>query len=48
MEELKFTGNHLKGSRPLLVFDANFDAHPHLALLKDMFSQVQFAVMFYL
>eukprot|EP00124_Ichthyophonus_hoferi_P002297 Ihof_evm8s150 gene=Ihof_evmTU8s150 len=39
MDELKLTGNHLKGSRPLLSFDANFDAQPHHALLKEMFMQ---------
>ncbi|CEP01731.1 hypothetical protein PBRA_008673 [Plasmodiophora brassicae] len=40
MEELKLTGNCLKGSRPVLSFDASFDAQPHLALLKQMFVQV--------
>eukprot|EP00698_Gefionella_okellyi_P017085 TRINITY_DN4950_c0_g1_i1.p1 TRINITY_DN4950_c0_g1~~TRINITY_DN4950_c0_g1_i1.p1 ORF type:complete len:381 (-),score=58.80 TRINITY_DN4950_c0_g1_i1:18-1109(-) len=40
MDELKLTGNHLKGSRPMLVFDSHFDAEPHLGLLKDMFSQM--------
>mmetsp|Transcript_27342 Transcript_27342/g.53298 ORF Transcript_27342/g.53298 Transcript_27342/m.53298 type:complete len:321 (-) Transcript_27342:2920-3882(-) len=39
MGELKFTGNHLMGSRPFLVFDAAFDSEPHLQLLKEMFSQ---------
>lgn len=28
LEELKLTGNCLKGSRPLLSFDASFDASP--------------------
>mmetsp|Transcript_30283 Transcript_30283/g.74431 ORF Transcript_30283/g.74431 Transcript_30283/m.74431 type:complete len:323 (+) Transcript_30283:54-1022(+) len=37
MGELKFTGNHLMGSRPFLVFDAAFDSEPHLQLLKEMF-----------
>ncbi len=37
--ELKFTGNHLLFSRPFLVFDAAFDAEPHLQLLKEMFQQ---------
>lgn len=40
MGELKFTGNHLKGSRPVLSFDQNFDEQPHLQLLKEMFIQV--------
>ena len=37
MEELNFTGNCLKGSRPILSFDASFDTEPHLKLLKEMF-----------
>lgn len=40
MNELKFTGNSLKGSRPLVTFDKSFDSVPHLQLLKEMFSQV--------
>ena len=39
MAELKLTGNHLKGSRPVLSFDASFDAEPHLQLLKELLSQ---------
>lgn len=38
MGELKFTGNHLMGSRPFIVFDAAFDSEPHLQLIKEMFS----------
>lgn len=34
------TGNCLKGSRPIVSFDKAFDEQPHLALLKEMFSQV--------
>ena len=30
MAELKLSGNHLKGSRPVLSFDAAFDEQPHL------------------
>ncbi|KAK8633464.1 hypothetical protein V6N13_014310 [Hibiscus sabdariffa] len=30
MEELKLTGNHLKGSRPLLTFSSNFEKDAHL------------------
>src|ERR1700759_4728660 len=37
MEELHFTGNCLKGSRPILSFDANFDSAPHLRVLKELF-----------
>ncbi|XP_014260615.1 ribosome biogenesis protein BRX1 homolog isoform X1 [Cimex lectularius] len=40
MQELRMTGNCLKGSRPLLSFDANFSQLPHLALLKELFIQV--------
>ncbi|KAJ1835549.1 Ribosome biogenesis protein brx1 [Coemansia sp. RSA 2706] len=39
MDELKMTGNCLKGSRPLLSFDANFDGEPYLQLLKEMLTQ---------
>lgn len=37
MEELHFTGNCLKGSRPILSFDATFDSAPHLRVLKELF-----------
>jgi len=40
MEELKLTGNHLKGSRPLLTFSANFEKDAHWRLLKQMLLQV--------
>jgi ribosome biogenesis protein BRX1 len=40
MEELHFTGNCLKGSRPILSFDANFDSAPHLRLLKELFLHI--------
>ncbi|CAK7245202.1 MAG: Ribosome bioproteinsis protein brx1 [Sporothrix thermara] len=40
MEELHFTGNCLKGSRPILSFDAAFDQEPHLQLLKEMFLHI--------
>ncbi|XP_014661421.1 PREDICTED: ribosome biogenesis protein BRX1 homolog [Priapulus caudatus] len=39
MEELKMTGNCLKGSRPLLSFDKNFDTQPHYAIIKEIFIQ---------
>lgn len=38
MAELKLSGNHLKGSRPVLSFDAAFDEQPHLQLMKEMFT----------
>jgi ribosome biogenesis protein BRX1 len=37
MDELKMTGNCLKGSRPLLSFDQSFDLEPQYQLLKEMF-----------
>jgi len=40
-DELKFTGNCLKGSRPILSFDAGFDASPHFRLMKEVISQVR-------
>lgn len=40
MEELHFTGNCLKGSRPILSFDASFDKVPHLRLLREIFLHI--------
>ncbi|GIL92724.1 hypothetical protein Vretimale_11764 [Volvox reticuliferus] len=40
MAEVKLSGNHLKGSRPVLSFDASFDLQPHTQLLKEMMTQV--------
>lgn len=40
MEELKLTGNHLKGSRPLLTFSTNFDKEPRWMLMKELITQV--------
>ncbi|PTB41225.1 uncharacterized protein TrAFT101_010153 [Trichoderma asperellum] len=37
MEELHFTGNCLKGSRPILSFDAAFETQPHLRVIKELF-----------
>lgn len=37
MEELHFTGNCLKGSRPILSFDATFETQPHLRVIKELF-----------
>ncbi|KAL1613504.1 putative ribosome biogenesis protein brx1 [Diplodia seriata] len=36
MEELHFTGNCLKGSRPILSFDANFDKQAHFKVIKEL------------
>ncbi|KAK9417571.1 putative Brix domain-containing protein 2 [Seiridium unicorne] len=35
-DELNFTGNCLKGSRPILSFDAAFDEQPHLKVIKEL------------
>lgn len=40
MDELNFTGNCLKGSRPILSFDGSFDKLPYSELLKEMFTQI--------
>jgi len=40
MDELKLTGNCLKGSRPILAFDKAFDGAAHNRLLKEMFTQI--------
>jgi len=40
MEELKLTGNHLKGSRPILTFSSDFDLQPHWQLLKEIMTQI--------
>ena len=39
MEELNFTGNCLKGSRPVLSFDASFDKQAHTRVLKELLTQ---------
>ncbi|KAF2254084.1 brix domain-containing protein 2 [Trematosphaeria pertusa] len=40
MEELNFIGNCLKGSRPVLSFDATFDKHAHLRVIKELLTQI--------
>jgi ribosome biogenesis protein BRX1 len=40
MEELHFTGNCLKGSRPILSFDAAFETHAHLKLIRELFLHI--------
>jgi len=40
MDELKLTGNCLKGSRPILSFDKCFDESKQYSLLKEMFTQM--------
>ena len=40
MSELHFPGNCLKGSRPILSFDARFDTQPHLVVIKELLSHI--------
>ena len=40
MDELKLTGNCMKGSRPILSFDESFDTLDHLKLVKHLFVDV--------
>lgn len=40
MAELKLSGNHLKGSRPVLSFDPTFDSEPHFQLIKEVLGQI--------
>ncbi|KAL9034044.1 MAG: hypothetical protein Q9214_007227, partial [Letrouitia sp. 1 TL-2023] len=38
--ELHFPGNCLRGSRPILSFDATFDTAPHLTLIKELLTHI--------
>lgn len=38
LDELNFTGNCLKGSRPILSFDKSFESNDHFGLLKELFT----------
>jgi ribosome biogenesis protein BRX1 len=40
MDELRLTGNCMKGSRPILTFDESFERLSHLKLLKELFTDV--------
>jgi len=40
MEELNFIGNCLKGSRPVLSFDATFEKQAHLRVIKELLTQI--------
>jgi ribosome biogenesis protein BRX1 len=40
MDELKLTGNCMKGSRPLLSFDNSFSTLPHFQLIKEIFVEI--------
>jgi ribosome biogenesis protein BRX1 len=36
MDELRFSGNCLKGSRPIVAFDRGFDEAPHWRLIREL------------
>ncbi|KAL9614186.1 MAG: hypothetical protein Q9204_008849 [Flavoplaca sp. TL-2023a] len=38
--ELHFPGNCLRGSRPILSFDATFNSAPHLILIKELLTRI--------
>ncbi|KAE8210895.1 hypothetical protein CF327_g5293 [Tilletia walkeri] len=43
MDELKMTGNCLKGSRPILSFDSSFDSPeqaPHWSVVRELFTHI--------
>jgi hypothetical protein len=40
MDELKMTGNCLKGSRPIVSFDKQFDSEPHWRVIKELLTHV--------
>jgi hypothetical protein len=40
MDELRLSGNCLKGSRPLLSFDKAFDDLPQYQMMKELFIHV--------
>lgn len=40
MDELKMTGNCLRGSRGICVFDGAWEESEHWRLMKEMFSHV--------
>lgn len=40
MDEMRMSGNCLKGSRPVLSFNSTFDSQPHFSLIKQLLMQV--------
>ena len=40
MNELRLTGNSMKGSRPILVFDKRFDSELHWKVTKELLLQI--------
>lgn len=45
MDELKMTGNCLRGSRGICVFDGGWEEEEHWKLMKEMFSHVRACLM---
>ena len=45
MDELKMTGNCLKGSRPVVCFDKAFDEEPHLRVIKELLKHVRILLL---
>lgn len=41
------TGNCLKGSRPIVVFDKAFDESPHLMVIREVLSNVSSLFFFF-
>lgn len=46
MDELKMTGNCLKGSRGLVCFDGSWEGE-HWSLMKEMFTHVSGDMVYY-
>jgi ribosome biogenesis protein BRX1 len=40
MDELRLTGNCMKGSRPILTFDESFGRIDHLRVIKELFTDI--------
>lgn len=40
MSELRLSGNHLKGSRPIVSFSKGFEKEPHWLLIKELLKQI--------
>ena len=40
MSELKLTGNSIKGSRPLILFDGTFDTQPYYRVIKQLLHSI--------
>jgi ribosome biogenesis protein BRX1 len=40
MDEMRLTGNCMKGSRPIVTFDESFSRFGHLKILKELFTDI--------